>query len=124
MSDHGQHVLDGLRDPVRELRRAIPDVWRGYAELHAAALAEGALPTKVKELIALAIGVSRECDGCIASHAKGAARAGASEQEVAEALGVAVLMNGGPGTVFGPRAFEAFREFAAARAAGGAQPPA
>jgi AhpD family alkylhydroperoxidase len=67
-----------------------------------------------KELIALAIAVTRECDGCIASHAQGAAHAGATEAQVAETLGVAVLMNGGPGTVYAPRAFAAFREFVAA----------
>jgi AhpD family alkylhydroperoxidase len=60
----------------------------------------------------LAIAVSKQCDGCIASHARGAARQGATADEVAEALGVAVLMSGGPGTVHGPRAFEAFMELA------------
>jgi len=73
----------------------------------------GELPAKIKELIALAIAVTTECDGCIAFHARGAARCGATAQEVAEALGVAILMNGGPGTVWGPRAYAAFQEFAA-----------
>jgi AhpD family alkylhydroperoxidase len=60
----------------------------------------------------LAIAVSKQCDGCIASHARGAAKAGATEAEVAEMLGVTILMNGGPGTVYGPRALAAFKEFA------------
>ncbi len=63
-------------------------------------------------MIALAIAVTTECDGCIAAHARGAARQGATAQEVAEALGVAIAMNGGPGTVWAPRAYAAFREFA------------
>lgn len=83
--------------------------------MNKAALAQGALDTKTKELIALAIAVAKQCDGCIASHARGAARQGASEEEVAEAIGVAVLMDGGPGTVHGPRALAAFKEFAADR---------
>jgi AhpD family alkylhydroperoxidase len=110
--DHASAVSDEVRTLSRELRRAIPDVYRGYAQLHSAALAPGELDVRTKELIALAIAVTRECDGCIAAHAQGAARAGATEAQVAEALGVAVLMNGGPGTVYGPRAFAAFREFA------------
>lgn len=65
----------------------------------------------MKELIALAIAVAEECDGCIASHARGAARAGATRQEVAEAIGVTILMTGGPATVYGPRAFAAFEDF-------------
>ena len=98
----------------RELRRAIPDTYKAYAQLHGAVLEPGALSTSTKELIALAIAVTRECDGCIAAHADGAARSGATAEEVAEALGVAILMNGGPATVYGPRAYAAFREFAAA----------
>jgi len=98
----------------RELRRAIPGTYRAYAQLHSAVLEPGALTTSTKELIALAIAVTRKCDGCIAAHADGAARSGATTDEVAEAIGVAILMNGGPATVFGPRAFAAFKEFAAA----------
>lgn len=117
---HGHAVQEALREPARALRRAIPEVYDGYRRLHAAAYAPGALDAKTKELIALAIAVSTQCDGCIASHARGAARAGATDPEVAEALGVAIAMNGGPGTVYGPRAFAAFREFAE----GGERPPA
>jgi AhpD family alkylhydroperoxidase len=99
----------------RHLREAIPGVYAGYAQLHRAAMdGDGALPARIKELIALAIAVTRECDGCIASHARGAARRGATAQEVAEAMGVAILMNGGPGTVWGPRGYAAFEEFATA----------
>lgn len=97
----------------RHLREAIPDVYASYAQLHRAAVGgDGALPAKVKELIALAIAVTRECDGCVASHARGAARRGATAQEVAETIGVTILMNGGPATVWGPRAYAAFEEFA------------
>jgi AhpD family alkylhydroperoxidase len=109
---HAHDVQEQLREPARALRRAIPDVYAGYRQMHAAAYAAGALDQKTKELIALAIAVSKECDGCIASHARGAVRTGATESEVADALGVAIAMNGGPGTVYGPRAFAAFREFA------------
>ena len=109
---YGHAVQEELREPARALRRAIPDVYDGYRHMHAAAYAAGALDEKTKELIALAIAVSKECDGCIASHARGAVRTGATESEVAEALGVAIAMNGGPATVYGPRAFAAFREFA------------
>lgn len=104
-------TLDAATAAGRRLREAIPEVYRGYARLHAAAMTGGALDTRTKELIALAIAVTRECDGCIAAHAKGAARSGAGAQEVAEAIGVAILMNGGPATVWGPRAYDAFTEF-------------
>ena len=75
-------------------------------------LAPGVLDIKTKELIALAVAVTRECDGCITAHADAAARSGATEAEVAEMLGVVILMNGGPGTTLGPGAFAAFRDAA------------
>ncbi|MEI8051706.1 MAG: carboxymuconolactone decarboxylase family protein [Actinomycetes bacterium] len=105
-------IQHDLATPARSLRDEIPEVLAAFAGLHRAAMAEGALETKTKELIALAIAVTKQCDGCVASHARGAARRGATRQEVAEAIGVTVLMNGGPGTVWGPRALEAFDEFA------------
>ncbi|MCB0906212.1 MAG: carboxymuconolactone decarboxylase family protein [Nocardioidaceae bacterium] len=112
MSNHGPDVLAELRLPARELRQRIPEAYEAFSKLHSAALAPGALDGKTKELIALAVAVSSQCDGCIASHARGAHRQGATEQEVAEAIGVTFLMSGGPATVYGPRAMAAFQAFA------------
>ncbi len=108
---YGSEVRTELRPLARALRRQIPDVYRGFAALHDAALAEGALDTKTKELIALAIAVSEACDGCIAAHAHAAVHHGASLEEAAEAIGVTFLMNGGPATIYGPRAYAAVEEF-------------
>jgi AhpD family alkylhydroperoxidase len=111
---HPNEVIGELRQPARDLREQIPEVINAYAAMQRAALADGALSAKVKELIALAIAVTRECDGCIGAHARGAARQNATEAEVAEAMGVTIMMNGGPATVWGPRALAAFREVALA----------
>jgi AhpD family alkylhydroperoxidase len=109
---HHRDVLTVLNPQHRALRKMIPDVYRGFAEMSSAALTSGALDKKVKELIALAIGVVAGCDGCIASHAQSAVRAGASKEEAAEAIGVTFLMHGGPATIYGARAYDAFCEFA------------
>ena len=109
--NYGRVVRDELRVPTRELRHAIPQVYAGYKDLHDSTLAPGVLDTRTKELIALAIAVSKECDGCIAAHAHAAVLHGATPQEAAEAIGVTFLMNGGPATVYGARAFAAFQEF-------------
>ncbi len=119
---YGKQVQEELRPHARELRHMIPDVYKGFGALHDAALTDGALDTKTKELIALAIAVSTECDGCIAAHAHAAVRHGASLEEAAEAIGVTFLMNGGPATVYGPRAYAAFAEFHAATTGGGTGP--
>lgn len=111
-SPHGKQILDELSPLHRQLRRAIPDVYTGFGALSKAAFADGALEARTKELIALAIGVVEGCDGCIASHAQAAARAGATKQEAAEAIGVTFLMHGGPATIHGARAYDAFCSFA------------
>ena len=111
--DHNHEVLEDLRDPTRSLRHAIPEAWKGFQSLHTGAMAEGEVPVRIKEAVALAISVAKRCDGCIAYHAKAAARAGATPAEVAEILGVALLMDGGTASVYAPRAWAAFLEFEA-----------
>jgi AhpD family alkylhydroperoxidase len=110
--DHYSDVIADLSEPTKSLRDASPDAWAGFAQLHEAAVADGALSARVKELMALSIAVVKQCDGCIAYHAKAAARRGATPEEVADALAVALLMDGGTASVYGPRAWDAYHEFA------------
>ena len=95
----------------RELSSAQSAVMRTFWDLHAATVADGALDTKTKELIALAISVWARCDDCIAHHTRDALEAGASREEIADALGVAILMGGGTSVVFATHAMEALNEF-------------
>jgi len=110
---HNHDLVKELGTSGMDLRKRIPDVYAGFSEMHKASMADGALDRVTKELIALAISVTEQCDGCIASHARGAARKGATEEQVAEAIGVAIMLSGGPGTAYGPRAWDAFKEFVA-----------
>jgi AhpD family alkylhydroperoxidase len=107
-----REVKRDLAESARRLREDIPEVLDHFAAFHHEAMADGALSAKVKELIALAIGATKQCDGCVAAHGRAAARENATEAEVAETMGVVILMNGGPGTVWAPRALAAYREFA------------
>jgi AhpD family alkylhydroperoxidase len=108
-------IREELRQPAIDLRGLIPDVLKGFADMSSAAMAEGELSSALKELLAMVIAITRECDGCIVAHTRGAARQGATRQQVGEAIGVAIAMNGGPGTVWGPRALRCFDEAVAAR---------
>jgi AhpD family alkylhydroperoxidase len=111
---HYRDLLKATQEQTGELRAHIGEVYGGFAKMHHAAYADGALDAKTKELIALAIAIHDHCDGCIASHARGAARRGATPEEVAEMIGVTIQMGGGPNTIYGPRAWEAYKEFAEA----------
>lgn len=112
-TSYGKDVQQELRGLATALRQQIPEVYEGFKALSGAAFADGDVDRKTKELIAFALAVGSQCDGCIASHARSTAQAGATAAEVAEMLGVCIVMMGGPGTVYGPRAFAAFREYAA-----------
>jgi len=83
----------------------------GFARLRRESLADGSLSRKTKELIALGIAIAARCDACIAYHVHDALRAGATKQEVAETIGVAIMMGGGPATMYGCHAFEALEQF-------------
>ncbi|MGH7666186.1 MAG: carboxymuconolactone decarboxylase family protein [Candidatus Dormibacteria bacterium] len=112
MAEYPQDFKE-LAPAIAELRQRIPDVWAGYAQTRRAVMVEGALSVKHKELMALAIAIVKKCDGCIAAHARGAARNGASPDEVAETVGVTLLLEGGPATTFGPRAWLVYQQFKA-----------
>ncbi len=97
---------------MAQVRAGIPQTARGFADLARAAIAPGALDSKTKELIALAIGITTRCDGCLAYHARAAARLGATREEVVETVGVSVYMGGGPSMIYGAEALAAFDSFA------------
>ena len=74
-------------------------VYEAFLKMEAAAFADGALPRKVKELIAVGISVHDDCESCMEWHVEQAAAAGATMREVLEAVEVGIEMGGGPATV-------------------------
>jgi AhpD family alkylhydroperoxidase len=100
-----------LSELMGKLGGEIPGPMGGFSRLHQAAVADGVLSAKVKELIALGIAITVRCDGCIAFHVHDALNAGASHDEIVETIGVAVLMGGGPAVMYGSEALEALAQF-------------
>jgi AhpD family alkylhydroperoxidase len=94
-------------------RNSAPETLDSFMALHKAAMTEGELSVKMKEMIALSISIAMRCDGCIAAHAKASLRAGASRDEIIEAINVAIMMGGGPSVIYGTQALGAVDEFLA-----------
>jgi AhpD family alkylhydroperoxidase len=92
---------------IGEIGKLSPDTVRGYRELSQAGEKANLLGAKTRELIALAVAVTRQCDGCITVHTDAALKAGATKEEIAEALGVAVAVNAGATLVFSSRVMDA-----------------
>jgi AhpD family alkylhydroperoxidase len=97
---------------VREIGQVSPDTVKGYVELSSAGQKQDLLGPKVRELIALAVAVTSRCDGCITVHAEAAVRHGATREEIAEALGVAVALNAGAALVYSTRVMDAVKVYA------------
>lgn len=98
---------------LKGLRKDIPDTMQGFSAMAQAATKDGALSKKTKELIALAIGISTRCDGCIGFHTEALVRLGVTKEEFEETLGMAVYMGGGPSLMYAADAMAAFGQFTA-----------
>ena len=112
-----QSVANNLHSGMARLGEASPETMAAFRQLLEATTRPGVMSTKVKELIALAIGITVRCDGCIAHHAKAVYEAGASRSEVVETICVAILMGGGPSTAYGVDALAAYDQFAGTQSA-------
>jgi len=96
---------------LKGLRKDIPDALNGFSALAQAASRDGVLDKKTKELIALAIGIATRCDGCIGFHTEALVRLGARREEIAETLGMAVYMGGGPSLMYAADAMLAYEQY-------------
>jgi AhpD family alkylhydroperoxidase len=101
---------------LRNLRSAAPEVMKAFANIAQSALAPRALDRKTKELIAVGISVAIKCDDCIGFHVKAALDQGASQQEVIEALSMAIYMGAGPSVMYATHALDAYAQFASGNA--------
>jgi AhpD family alkylhydroperoxidase len=114
MSQQYQTAVKEIGAKLKALHAAQPEAMKHFQVLHQSAIAPGVLDPKTKELIALALAVAARCEGCVAFHAQTLVKFGATREEVAETLGVAVLMGGGPSMMWAAEALSAFDEFAQA----------
>ena len=98
---------------MREMRKDMPDVMQGFSALAGAATKDNVLSKKVKEFVALGIGISTRCDGCIGFHTKALIDLGATRQEFEEVLAMAIYMGGGPSVMYAANAMLAWEQFSA-----------
>ncbi|MCS6958905.1 MAG: carboxymuconolactone decarboxylase family protein [Pseudanabaenaceae cyanobacterium SKYGB_i_bin29] len=99
-----------IRQHTAKIQEALPEVMKSFYALNKSASARGALDTKTKELIALALAVGSRCDDCIAFHTQAVLQEGASKEEIMETLAIAVFMGGGPSLMYAAHVIEAMEE--------------
>jgi AhpD family alkylhydroperoxidase len=104
-NQYRQQVVAG----IGSLAKLTPETVRGIGAMVAAGAKTGHLDAKTRELIAVAVSITLRCDGCIAVHTDDARKLGASIEEIAEALGVAVSVNAGAAIVYSTRVLDAYQ---------------
>ncbi len=105
--------LDQFMDLFKKVGEADPEYAKALMNFVHQAEKEGALSTKVKELISIALSITAHCPFCIAFHVKNAIEAGATKQEIIEAGLVAGLMGGGPAVAYLRYLLDACEQFGA-----------
>ena len=111
MSKSFTTITTDIAKALGTLRKDIPETMQNFQALSKAAMAPGVLSELDKELIALAIGVTSRCDGCIGFHVRTLVKMGMTFEELNEILGIAVYMGGGPSLMYAANAVAAFKEF-------------
>lgn len=109
--DHVGLIKD-INANLAPLRKAQPDAMQAFSALAGAAMKEGAISAKNKELIALAIGITQHCSGCIGFHVKALHKLGCTRAELEEMLTVCVYMGGGPALMYTAEAIKAWDSMA------------
>ena len=88
------------------LKEFVPEAHKVLTEQNRVVMKDGALSTRVKELMAIPLSIAVRCEPCLKIHIDRAIEAGATEEEIAEALAVVTLMCGGPAYVWSKRIFD------------------
>jgi len=105
--NHGDLIND-INASLAPFRKAQPEAMAGFGQLAKAAISDGALSAKTKELIALSIGITQRCSGCIGFHIKALHKLGCTREELEEMLAVCVYMGGGPALMYAAEAIKAW----------------
>ncbi|HYN37814.1 MAG TPA: carboxymuconolactone decarboxylase family protein [Rhodospirillales bacterium] len=106
----GELYPEADRSLVDERNALAPEIQQAFQEFQKKVFADGALPARTKQLIAVAVAHVTQCPYCIKGHTRGALRAGATEQEIMEAIWVAAEMRAGGAIAHSLLAVDALRE--------------
>ena len=84
-----------------------PEAWQSFQAFDQAALADGVIPKKYKELMAVAAALTTQCPYCIEIHGQAARKAGATDEELAEVAFVAAALRAGGAITHATHLFKA-----------------
>lgn len=101
-------LMQNINSCLAPFRKSQSEAMQGFSQLAKASMAEGEISAKHKELIALAIGISQHCSGCIGFHVKALIKLGCTRAELEEMLAICIYMGGGPSLMYAAEALKAY----------------
>ena len=101
-------LMRDINGSLAPFRKSQSEALAGFGQLAKASMADGAISAKNKELIALAIGITQRCSGCVGFHVKALRRLDCTRPELEEMLAVCVYMGGGPALMYAAEALSAW----------------
>jgi len=105
--DHAS-LIQNINESLGPFRKSQSEAMQGFGQLARASMAEGAISAKNKELMALAIGITQHCSGCIGFHVKALLKLGCTREELEEMLTICVYMGGGPALMYSAETLKAW----------------
>jgi AhpD family alkylhydroperoxidase len=105
--DHA-NLMQGINECLTPFRKSQSEAMQGFGQLARASMAESTISAKNKELIALAIGITQHCSGCVGFHVKALLKLGCTREELEEMLTICVYMGGGPALMYSAEALKAW----------------
>jgi len=106
-------VLKKLEECQKRIAEILPETMSNFEAVHNSVMKEGNLTTREKILIGLGIVVSKQCNVCITKFLRAAIEKGISLEEIIEACGMSILLNGGPGVAYTTFVVETYQELKA-----------
>ncbi len=116
MTEGYKETARQIGSKLKDFGKEIPETMQGFNQMSKATHTDGALSAKTKELIAMAIGISARCQGCLAFHAQACVKLGVTRAEFEEMLQVAIYMGGGPSLMTAAEAMLAYEEYGGEKA--------
>ncbi|MBD3212017.1 MAG: carboxymuconolactone decarboxylase family protein [Candidatus Lokiarchaeota archaeon] len=109
---NSKELLREIQNTMNSFGKVNPAAMEGFQKFMGASKEDGALSQKVKEIIGVALSVSKQCEWCVALHVKNALEEGATKEEIVEACLVASMMGGGPSLMFTANVLKSIKDLA------------
>ena len=108
---NSKELLQEIQDTMNSFGKVNSEAMEGFKKFMDASKQDGVLSKKMKEIIGVALSVSKQCEWCVALHIRQALQAGATKDEIMEACLVAAMMGGGPSLMFTKNVLQALEDF-------------